>query len=255
MSGSRIVSGARICRFLLLLAYSAFVVWLAETDRLSYIVHPRARPWIIASGLLALLMGMAELLRSYSPPRRGRSAAFYVALPFAMAMIAVYSGSDALAPGAARVQPDIAAVERAIARRDAVEEKARSGELGHRIDFDDDRYWALYNRVYDDPKAAAGRIAVIQGFVYRQPNYPNGSLLVARNLMWCCSADMAIIGILASGEGTGALADGTWVEAEGSLGAAELDLDGGGKPSIVPVISIQSIRPVEKIRSTVIIPY
>ena len=66
--------------------------------------------------------------------------------------------------------------------------------------FDDDRYYTLYNRVYDSPLEAKGRKIVLRGFVDRPSGTTTANVvLIARNMMWCCSADMAEIGFLRAG--------------------------------------------------------
>ncbi len=123
------------------------------------------------------------------------------------------------------------------------------------IVFNDDSYWALYNKLYDNPGDMSGKRIKIQGFVYRQKNFPLETILVARNLMWCCSADMAVIGLAATGAELSALASDTWVEVSGRLGVAELDLVGERRISKVPIIHIESVRRVDRTASMTIFPY
>jgi uncharacterized repeat protein (TIGR03943 family) len=256
----REISPGRLCRALLLLAYSFFVSWLADKGRLSGLVHPRLQPWIIASGLIALVLAFTETLRLDRRPRRPDSLSVYYSLAFAMALVAIYSGGGVAAQAAGLSSSlELSSFQSSLSKRQGAERRAEAGKLGGSIVFDDDSYWGLYNRLYDDPRAAAGKRVTIQGFVSRSAAFgkgaPHGLILVSRKLMWCCSADMALIGLPAEGPAAYSLPEGAWIEATGTLEAADLDLQGRGERKTVPLIRLSAIRVVERSASTTIFPY
>jgi uncharacterized repeat protein (TIGR03943 family) len=212
-------------------------------------------PWIIASGLLSLALSATEMLRLGVRPRSPDSASFYCPMIAAIAIVYLYAQAGSPPPAQASLNPEVAAFQDSIRKRDEAFEEAQKGPLPRRIVFDDDHYWPLYNRLYDDPAAAAGKEVAIEGFVHRQAGLPAGTIIVARNLMWCCSADMNVIGLAASGLDTGALPEGAWVEASGTLACSKLQMAGEATPSLVPAIVLRSIRQVERRQSTTIFPY
>ena len=108
------------------------------------------------------------------------------------------------------------------------------GPLPATIVFDDDRYWTLYNRLYDDPAAAVGHRVVIQGFLRRATQFPPSTALIGRNLMWCCSADMAEIGLIVNDSAVDGIKESQWVEASGHLDKTEFDMNGPGRRSSSP---------------------
>jgi uncharacterized repeat protein (TIGR03943 family) len=254
MTMAKSVSIGRFLRCAIMLAFSCVVAWVSGAGKLGSIVHPRSQPWVIAAGLLALALGFAELLRLDREPAAPDSFSIYYAPVFALALVCIYAGSSGLAPGSYNPAPELSAIQSAIAKKDKRIDAAETGPLPARIEFDDDSYWATYNRLYDDPAAAEGKAVTIQGFVCRRSDFPAGTILVARNLMWCCSADMSIVGLVATGPGLGALAEDEWVEAKGRLSSVVLDVSGEGKATRAPCIRLESIVPVERRASTTIFP-
>ena len=255
--GVREASASRLARVVALLAYSLFVSWLAQGGKLSLIVHPRMNAWIELSGLLCLALAFVQIFKVYDRPRRPDPAGFFVPLAFTIAMTFVFVDSGALAAGPfSEGDASLAAESALIAKRDSGAAAAETGALPRTIVFDDDRYWPLYNRLYDSPYQAAGRKIVVQGFLSRPPTRDGDLAIVARNLMWCCSADMAEIGFLVRGEGLRRLKDSDWVEASGTLSVIDYDIAGDGKPKTIPVIDLDRISPVEKGSSSkIIVPF
>jgi uncharacterized membrane protein YcgQ (UPF0703/DUF1980 family) len=85
---------------------------------------------------------------------------------------------------------------------------------------------------------------------------PQGTALIARNLMWCCSADMSEIGLVAKGPDLERLKNSTWVEASGRLSTISYDFSGSGKKSEIPLLVLDSLKPVDKgATSDVIFPF
>jgi putative membrane protein len=256
------LSTTRAARVAAFLALAFFLSWLMEGGRISLILHPRMGAWVWAAGLVLLALALVQLARIGLRPREADPPGFYLALLFAMAVVFLAaSPRDAgLAPrGEASGQSasEAIAVQKAfIERRDKAEEETSTGPLPRVIILDDGHYWGLYNRLYDDPLAAAGHRIEVAGFLVRDGRLPPGSALVARNLMWCCSADMTQIGFIAEGEGIESLPEGAWVKATGSLSSLDFDFDGDGKPSPIPVISLDGLAPVQagSVSST-IFPY
>jgi putative membrane protein len=256
MSKAREVSATRLARCLAFLGLSFFIAWLAGGDKLSRLVNPRMNPWIIGAGIGFLVLALVQMLRLPKRPIRGDPLTFFVPLAYVVAIVYIFVQDGASATGEAPARDDTLAIQSSFFdKRDRAADDASTKPLPQTIIFDDDLYWALYNRLYDEPAAAAGHRVVIQGFLRKANTLPPGMVLIARNLMWCCSADMTEIGLVARGSLAAGIRASTWVEATGRLSTAELDADGDGKKSLVPCIELDSIRPVEKAASGVIFPF
>ena len=177
---------------------------------------------------------------------------------FVIAMAFVYVQSGAITSGRFSGGDESLALESAIiSKRDIAAAEASKGPLPRKLVFDDDRYYTLYNRVYDSPLEAKGRKIVLRGFVDRPSGTTTANVvLIARNMMWCCSADMAEIGFLARGPGISELEKSEWVEAWGTLNTIDWDMKGDGKLETVPFIDVDQVERVDKgSTSSVVFPF
>jgi putative membrane protein len=254
MTKVREISASRVARCLCFLVISFFISWLAQTGKLSKIVHPRMNLWIEASGLLFLVLAFVQIFRISERPRKPDPFSFYIPIFFVLAIAAIFVQAESFSPGRFESGGDFLAVENAvISKRDTAASEASKGPLPSVVRFDDDKYWTLYNRLYDEAPAAAGKRVVIQGFLCRKSGFPEGTALIGRNLMWCCSADMGMIGLLARGPAVAGMKDSQWVEASGRLDTIRFDMNGDGKEAVVPIIVLDSLKSVDKGASSGII--
>ncbi len=257
MTKIREISATRLVRSVAFLTLSFFISWLAQTGKLSKLVHPRMNLWIEGAGVLFLVLSFAQTLRLSQRPKRSDPLSFFIPIAFMLAMVFIFVQSNAFSPGRFDTGADALAVENAtIAKRDKAAAKASMGQLPPSVIFDDDRYWTLYNRLYDDPVAATGHGVVVQGFLHRAKGFPPNTALIGRNLMWCCSADMAEIGLIVQDPRVNGLQESQWVEATGRLATTQFDLNGDGKKAVIPVIALDTLKSVDKgATSGVIFPF
>lgn len=257
MSPPRALSASRVARCVTFLALSYSISWLAGNNRLATLVHPRMNAWIEGAGFLFLILALVQLLYLSRGPRAADPITFFVPIAFAICIVYIYVTSGAFSSIAGSTSVDSLAVQNAIiSKRDAAAKDASSGPLPATLRFDDDHYWGLYNRLYDDPAGAAGHRVVLQGYFHRESGYPPSTGLVERHLMWCCSADMAEIGLLAQGPGMDGFAEGSWIEVSGRLSTIRFDFGGTGKASDIPLILVDSAKAVDKgYTSGIIFPY
>lgn len=247
MSSARELSASRLARCVTFLILSFLISYLAQRGQLAKFVHPRMNLWIEIAGLLFLVLAFVQMVLLARAPGRPDPIDFYVPIAFVIAIASIFATSSASLGAMSSANVDSLAVQSAIiSKRDKAAREASVGPLPETLSFDDDHYWSLYNRLYDDPEAATGRRVVIRGYFHRQKDYPSATGLVARNLMWCCSADMSQIGLLAQGAGMDGFAEKSWVEVKGRLSTQTFDLDGDGKASTIPIVVVDSVRKVDK---------
>jgi len=203
------------------------------------------------------VLAFAQMLSLSKKPRHSDPVSFFIPIAYVLAITFIFVQSNSFSPSRFDEGDDSVAVENAIlAKRDRIATRASAGALPSLITFDDDKYWPLYNRLYEDPTAAAGHRVVVQGFFHRAVGYPAETALIGRNLMWCCSADMSGIGLVARGREVAGFKESDWVEASGRLSTIEFDMNGDGKKSTVPLIVIDSLKHVDKgATSSIIFPF
>lgn len=92
------------------------------------------------------------------------------------------------------------------------------------------------------PASFDGEEAEFIGFIYREPDFPEGYVMVARFTVSCCVADAAAIGLPVYWPEAADIADGEWVRVNGSF-QAEVFRD-----STMPVLQAVEVEVIEQPR-------
>lgn len=250
------LSTSRVARCVMYLGLSFFVALLIEEGKLTLIVHPRMTPWIIVAAFLFLVLAISEFYRLFKRLRRSDPFSFYYPFLFVIAITFLFVQSTTLNARQSQSIPEKKAFQAAVlAQHSNARNKAESMPLPEWITMNDDMYWSIYNRLYDDPTAVRGKRITVQGYVYHNKAFSPQKALIGRNLMWCCSADMTVIGYLVEGPAVAQFKENTWVEVTGTLESIKFDVSGDGKATLIPLIKTDSIKQVEKAFSSTIFPY
>lgn len=247
-----------VLRMVIFFAYAVAYIGLVASGRLGKIIHPRMFPWIAGAGILFLVLGLHSATTGWKTVTRTDDISFFAPLALALALVMIFLGTgvnpasrfDSLVP----FQTGIVPGRQGGPRREKQAASPVQAPLPARITFTDETYWTMFNRVYDGVKTAAGKHIIVQGFLVRDRSFPPGVALVGRNLMWCCSADMAVIGFLVRSPDLARLQDSTWVEVSGSLSSIVFDISGSGKAVPVPLIQADAVRPAHRTESEIIFP-
>ncbi len=237
------------------LALAVLLAWLLVSGSIELLVHPRMKAWTAVAAALAAAIGIASMAAPRSSAGERLKPLAFLPLALVMAASCLYVARGSLARG-----PDLSREELAFfaqsAKREADKEKARarakSGELPLVLDFtDDDSFYPLFERVRSDIPAAAGRRVVVEGFAYREEGFPSGTLFVTRRLMWCCAADMTLVGFVARHPEADSFPTGQWIRVDGTLSCGDPEdpaLEGEA------VILNATVVPKEKTGSEIVYP-
>ncbi|MCG8479207.1 MAG: TIGR03943 family protein [Spirochaetales bacterium] len=86
------------------------------------------------------------------------------------------------------------------------------------IVIEEDNFSRSIDLLWDAPERFAGRTVELTGFVYRRPDWPADTFVVARLSIWCCAADAAVVGLVVQvPDGHSAPQYGTWIDIRGSI--------------------------------------
>jgi putative membrane protein len=92
----------------------------------------------------------------------------------------------------------------------------------------------------ETPAAFNGEQADVVGFVYREPDFPENTFMVARFTVSCCVADASAIGLPVYWENPADVPDGGWVRVTGAFDAGEFN------DQETPILVAQNIDSVEQ---------
>jgi putative membrane protein len=66
----------------------------------------------------------------------------------------------------------------------------------------------------------------LTGFVYKDPSFPEDTILVSRLLINCCAADASVVGFHARVEDENDYKDGEWISVTGTVKTIFIQIDG-----------------------------
>jgi uncharacterized repeat protein (TIGR03943 family) len=105
------------------------------------------------------------------------------------------------------------------------------------INMKDEQYVPMMNIIQGNLKGMIGKTITTKGFVYREKNFMQNQIIVARFGITCCVADASVIGIMAKGN-LATLPKDKWVQVTGTI--EETQYDGGS----IPIIKVSQISKI-----------
>lgn len=105
------------------------------------------------------------------------------------------------------------------------------------INIDDNHYVPIMNIIQDNLKGMLGKTVTTKGFIYREKNFMQNEIIVARFGITCCVADASVYGFMAKGN-VASLPKDKWVQVTGTIYQTQYD------GSTIPIINIKQISTI-----------
>ncbi|WP_040205080.1 TIGR03943 family putative permease subunit [Neobacillus jeddahensis] len=105
------------------------------------------------------------------------------------------------------------------------------------INITDDQYVNMMTIIQDNLKSMIGKTVTTKGFVYREKQFMQDQMIVARFGITCCIADASVYGMMAKGD-VAALQKDRWVQVTGKI--EETQFNGED----IPVIKIENLSKI-----------
>ncbi|WP_026567127.1 TIGR03943 family putative permease subunit [Bacillus sp. UNC41MFS5] len=105
------------------------------------------------------------------------------------------------------------------------------------INIDDNQYVNVMNIIQDNLNALIGKTVTTKGFVYREKEFMQNQIIVARFGITCCVADATVYGMMVNGE-VAALPKDKWVQVTGKIGQTQFNGE------TIPVIKINQLSKI-----------
>lgn len=105
------------------------------------------------------------------------------------------------------------------------------------ITITDDQYVPMMNIIQDNLPSMLDKTVTIKGFVYREKDFMQNQIIVARFGITCCVADASVYGMMTTGS-VATLQKDEWVEVTGTI--EETKYDG----SSIPMLKINQISKI-----------
>ncbi len=118
-----------------------------------------------------------------------------------------------------------------------------------------ENYFREYNRIYDSINDYTGTVIETEGYIYRENEFEKNLFVLAQNLMWCCAADIAIVGFYCESEKAENFETDSWYRVRGVIEKAVYFNPSAGQESEYPVIIVNEYRKIEEPDFPVVFPY
>ena len=105
------------------------------------------------------------------------------------------------------------------------------------INIDDNQYVNIMNIIQDNLSAMIGKTVTTKGFVYREKEFMQNQIIVARFGITCCVADASVYGMMAKGD-VAALSKDKWVQITGKIEQTQFNGE------TIPVIKISQLSKI-----------
>lgn len=218
---------ARRDRSLLLLLTGGFAVWLVLSGTALNFVRPAMRPYVLAAGAVAMVLGVLPEGGHDEHGHGGVGVGWLLVLPV---LVGVLVPPTPL--GANAVRSRVVARTTALGAYPPVGPPVRGAVPMSLVEFS--------TRALRDERASLRGVPVrLVGFVSARTD-PGGGYRLARFVIFCCAADAEAVEVAVSGD-TVARARDRWLEVEGEWVPAPVTQD-----FAVPRLRVTSVREVTR---------
>lgn len=262
----------------ILAGYALLFIYMLVTGQLLNFLHPRMFPFVLFAAVAFLLLALF-LIRSLGRVQRRFSLtpAVIFALPLVMACVipagAVSNSTLTFSANKLIGLPSVAAVQKASSNSSksgaATSSKPlhlKPGQtavtvtspLGSKVTeiltddtirMDDKNIVLWTNELNNSPKQYAGKKIEYTGYVFKsEQGFQQDEFVAGRDMMWCCAADIEMVGVLCRYSKTPQLRENSWVSVSGTLSTTTYQNE------TVPIILNPSVKPAAKPSSQYVYP-
>lgn len=232
---------------LLLLGFAAGFLSVYLTGSVRNYLNPRLDPFVLFAGiaflLMAVLLSLHLFTRQHGKLRLWTLSLFLIPVP----LLLLRTGSAA-APGASSLSGTQIV---GLPTPNRIKNDWGSFTLAEGpIAITDKNYMAAYDELGSHPEKYAGRTLMCTGYVVRSGvGLPKDEFVAARDLMWCCAADLMTVGFQCRYTDAAKLPEKSWVRVTGTLAVTEY----GGKSA--PILINVTVTPIAKPDPVYIYPF
>lgn len=265
-------------------SFSVLFLYILKTGKIAYYLHPRMIPFVIFATIAFLLM-MLSLFKSLKKRERKFSMMpiFVFALPLVLACAVpgktvtgsslTFSNAKIMGISSSKPTPmnksgqnsseasssptsnSPKATPKLKPNQSAVTTTSPFGTqitliiTDNTITMDDQNIVSWVNELNTHPDQFVGKKIVYTGYVFKSGNgFKSDEFVPGRDMMWCCAADIQLVGVLCRYDKTSELKENSWVKVTGMLDTSTYQ---GAK---VPLIVNPSVESASKPKTEYVYP-
>ncbi len=236
-----------------LFAYTGLLLYIILSSKVEILFHPRQYIFLIITVLFFFFLIYLQFYNIYSfkTERKINKSIVIFYMPILFAIIGLANDKDSIINTVYR-QNTFIPVNIQILCNDKDKEAISETDS---VIMNKDNYYQEYNKIYDDIGKYIGREIQINGYVYRESVYKDNQFVLAQDLMWCCAADIAVIGFFCEYDNASEFETGSWYELSGKIAKSLYPDQETGKEREFPSIHIDKYRKINPPDIPCLFPY
>lgn len=223
--------------------FGFFVLLILSVYQVVMLFRPQVSTHVHASGWYALIFAIPILFMLLAMPDENTPQA----LPKQNAVLpGVQEQATISIPETSPAIPETTDHASALIKEDDAKKDIEAIEpcmvqSGHcTFDPNDDMFQSC---LYTSMEDLHGQEITLYGFVYKDPSFPENTMVVARLYITCCVADASLVGYHIKVENTDDFAAETWIRVTGTIEIFSMEVD--GEPYQYPIVSGGTIQKCE----------
>ncbi|MGE8203710.1 TIGR03943 family putative permease subunit [Heyndrickxia sp. NPDC080065] len=262
-------------RGIILVGFTLFFYKLLLSNKISYFIAPKMYPFLYFTAFILLILGILQIFNGTSeksnviceccedhgPPKTTFRSLFY----YSLFIIPIFTGflfsdhtlgssvvenrqiqyeTKSPSQPSTKVSKNKESQNTISSQPQEMSQKAydtlqQSLIAQKKIVVDDKVYMPTMSILQENLDEFIGKEIETVGFVYREKDFKNNQIVIARFVISCCIADASVYGIMAQGD-IASLENDTWIRVKGRLNKINYN------DTTLPVLKIHSIEKIQE---------
>ena len=223
---------------LIIALYTVLISTTLISNKISTLFHPRNYPFFLSALFLLLLMIYRQCCNLINPDKylNFNYSLFIFFIPLiSSASVLMFSQNS---------------ITSLVRNQNSIYPSSQSGEKEFELTsldeiiVTDDNYYEIYNKIFDNLECLAGKKIEVSGYIFREKKFKQTEFIVARDLMWCCAADIALIGFYCDVDNPDYFKVNDWIKVFGVLDKHMYHNEDLNKDYYIASIKIESVEKI-----------
>lgn len=231
----------------ILLGFTGFIYKLLFTGKIYYFIHPKMINYVKFSFIVFFLLSALQITKIFSAENKRKVSLYAFLFPLILGLCfnpQQLNSETAAKKGVSILQSNLKTKD--------VSQKQNIIASGDLI-IDSSNFSSMMDDItYSNPDKYKGKNVTIKGFIYRDGTFLKNEFVIARQMMICCAADTAVVGLLCDLENTATLKNNDWFVVTGIMDTKIHKYE--GKEQVIPFIKVEKVEATEKPKNQYVYP-
>lgn len=225
--------------FMVLSIFCLLFFYLFNTGKILLFINPQMVKYSKFAFAFLIILLIFQFSKLYNPRNRGK-----IRFSFLLLLLPVILGFTLASKGITYEAASKKGVNYWDNGANGIETDSKVLLRREEITFTDKNYYEYISEISKAPNKFKGKGITIEGFVFKEDGFNKDEFVVARMLMTCCAADAQVTGFFSKYNEAYNLKSNTYVKVIGTLDYTEYQSKTGKRSSILPMIQVKQVIPI-----------